>query len=103
MTTISPVSPGEMLLEEFLNPLGLTPYRVAKDIGVPMTRIYEIVAGKRSVTAQTDLLLCRYFGQSDGWWLALQAHHDTHLARRQLSKRLTKIQRCKLLEQTVSH
>lgn len=83
MTAIAPVSPGEMLQEEFLTPLGLTPYRVAKDIGVPVTRIYDIVAGKRAVTAETDLLLCRYLGLSDGWWLALQAHHDTHVARRQ--------------------
>lgn len=100
MTTIAPVTPGEMLQEEFLKPLGLTPYRVAKDIDVPVTRIYDIVAGKRSVTAETDLLLCRYFGLSDGWWLALQAHHDTHLARRQLSTRLAKIHRCALIEQT---
>ena len=103
MTTIAPVTPGEMLQEEFLTPLGLTPYRVAKDIEVPVTRIYDIVAGKRSVTAETDLLLCRYFGLSDGWWLALQSHHDTHVARRQLSKRLTKIHRCALLEQAAAH
>jgi len=94
---VSPVSPGEMLQEEFLTPLGLTPYRLAKDIGVPLTRIYDIVAGRRAITAKTDLLLCRYFGLSDGWWLALQAHHDTQLARRELGKRLEKVRRCPLL------
>jgi len=86
-----------MLQEEFLKPLGLTPYRVAKDIAVPATRIYDIVSGKRAVTAETDLLLCRYFGLSDGWWLAVQSHHDTQLARRELGARLKKISRCSLL------
>ena len=84
MKKIAPVSPGEMLQEEFLSPLGLTPYRLAKDIDVPATRMYDIVSGKRAVIAETDLLLCRYFGLSDGWWLAVQSHHDTHVARREL-------------------
>ena len=97
MAAITPVSPGEMLQEEFLKPLGLTPYSVAKDIAVPATRIYDIVSGKRAVTAETDLLLCRYFGLSDGWWLAVQSHHDTQLARRELGARLKKITRCPLL------
>lgn len=66
MKKIAPVSPGEMLQEEFLKSLGLTPYRLAKDIDVPATRVYDIVSGKRAVTAETDLLLCRYFGLSDG-------------------------------------
>ncbi|MFZ2736982.1 MAG: HigA family addiction module antitoxin [Burkholderiaceae bacterium] len=103
MTAITPVSPGEMLQEEFLKPLGLTPYRLAKDIDVPATRVYDIVAGKRAVTAETDLLLCRYFGLSDGWWLAVQAHHDTQMARRELSERLKKIHRCPLLAETTPH
>ena len=68
--TVPPVSPGEMLDEEFLKPLGLTKYRLAKDIGVPPQRIGDIVAGKRAITADTDLRLCRYFGLSDGWWVA---------------------------------
>ena len=96
MTKIAPVSPGEMLQEEFLKPLGLTPYRLAKDIDVPATRVYDIVSGKRAVTAETDLLLCRYFGLSDGWWLAVQSHHDTQVARRELGKRLDSIRRCAL-------
>ena len=69
MRPVRPVSPGEMLEEEFLEPLGLTKYRLAKDIGVPPQRIGDIVAGKRAITADTDLRLCRYFGLSDGWWL----------------------------------
>lgn len=62
MRAVPSVSPGEMLEEEFLKPLGLTKYRLAKDIGVPPQRIGDIVAGKRAVTADTDLRLCRYFG-----------------------------------------
>ena len=103
MTKIAPVSPGEMLQEEFLTPLGLTPYRLAKDINVPATRVYDIVSGKRAITAETDLLLCRYFGLTDGWWLALQSHHDTQIARRELGKRLDKIRRCSLLAEAVAH
>ena len=69
MRTVPPVCPGEMLNEEFLKPLGLKKYRLAKDIGVPAQRIGDIVAGKRAVTADTGLRLCWYFGLSDGWWL----------------------------------
>jgi len=97
MAELPPVSPGEMLQEEFLKPLGLTAYRLAKDIGVPLTRIYDIAAGKRTITAETDLLLCRYFGLSDGWWLRLQAHYDMQIARRQLGARLDAVRRCALL------
>jgi addiction module HigA family antidote len=66
MRTIAPVTACEMLEEEFLKPMGLSKYRLAKDIGVPAQRIGDIVAGKRSITADTDLRLCRYFGLSDG-------------------------------------
>ena len=66
MRKVKPVSPGEMLDEEFLKPLGLSKYRLAKDIGVPPQRIGDIVAGKRSITADTDLRLCRYFGLKIG-------------------------------------
>ena len=97
MRTVLPVSPGEMLEEEFLKPLGLTKYRLAKDIGVPAQRIGEIVAGKRAITADTDLRLCRYFGLSDGWWLRGQAAYDTALAKKALHKELAAIQRCSLL------
>ena len=97
MRTVLPVSPGEMLEEELLKPLGLTKYRLAKDIGVPAQRIGEIVAGKRAVTADTDLRLCRYFGLSDGWWLRGQVAYDTAMAKKSLHKELAKIQRCALL------
>src|ERR1019366_4482152 len=89
--TVDPVSPGEMLDEEFLKPLGLTKYRLAKDIGVPPQRIGDIVAGKRAITADTDLRLCRFFGLSDGWWLRLQADYDTEIAKATLAKTLAKI------------
>lgn len=97
MRTVLPVSPGEMLEEEFLKPLGLTKYRLAKDIGVPAQRIGEIVSGKRAVTADTDLRLCRYFGLSDGWWLRGQVAYDTAIAKEALQKELATIQRCPLL------
>jgi addiction module HigA family antidote len=88
---VAPVSPGEMLTEEFLIPLGMTKYRLAKNIGVPAQRIGEIVSGKRAITADTDLRLCRFFELSDGWWLRLQAAYDTALARRRLERELKKI------------
>jgi antitoxin HigA-1 len=97
MREIDPVTPGEMLEEEFLKPLGLSKYRLAKDIGVPAQRIGEIVAGRRAITADTDLRLCRYFGLSDGWWLRGQARYDTAKARATLGEQLDKIQRCELL------
>ncbi|MEQ1805539.1 MAG: HigA family addiction module antitoxin [Burkholderiaceae bacterium] len=96
MRTVAPVSPGEMLEEEFLKPLGLTKYRLAKDIGVPPQRIGDIVAGKRAVTADTDLRLCRYFGLSDGWWLRGQAAYDTAMAREAMGETLARIPRCAL-------
>ncbi len=86
-----------MLEEEFLKPLGLSKYRLAKDIGVPAQRIGEIVAGRRAITADTDLRLCRYFGLSDGWWLRGQAAYDTAIAREELQEELAAIQKCSLL------
>lgn len=88
---ISPVSPGEMLLEEFLTPLSMSNYRLAKEIGVHPQRIGEIIAGKRAVTADTDLRLCKFFGLSEGWWLRLQADYDTEMAKPGLRKVLAKI------------
>ncbi len=93
MPMIAPVSPGEMLEEEFLVPLGLTKYRLAKDIGVPPQRIGDIVAGKRAITADTDLRLCRYFGLSDGWWLRGQASYDTAIAKVAMREVLARIPR----------
>ena len=88
---LKPVSPGEMLAEEFLKPLGMSNYRLAKEIGVPAQRIGEILAGKRAITADTDLRLCRFLGLSDGWWLRLQADYDTEVAKATLAKTLAKI------------
>lgn len=86
-----------MLEEEFLKPLGLTKYRLAKDIGVPPQRIGDIVAGKRGITADTDLRLCKYFGLSDGWWLRGQANYDVAVARDSMGKVLAGIRPCSLL------
>ena len=86
-----------MLEEEFLKPLGLTKYRLAKDIWVPPQRIGDIVAGKRAITADTDLRLCKYFGLSDGWWLRGQVNYDTAIARESLKKVLKKITPCELI------
>lgn len=69
-------TPGEVLLEEFLKPLGLTQYRLAKEIGVPQRRIGEIIAGKRSITADTGLRLSRFFGLNNAFWVGLQMDHD---------------------------
>jgi addiction module HigA family antidote len=90
---ISPTSPGEMLRDEFLKPMGLTNYRLAKEIDVPAQRIGDIIAGKRGITADTDLRLCRFFGLTDGWWLRLQGDYDTRLARITLARKLAKIKR----------
>ena len=97
MRDVLPVTPGEMLDAEFLKPLGLTKYRLAKDIGVPAQRIGDIVAGKRAITADTDLRLCKYFGLSDGWWLRGQANYDTAMAREAMGEELAKIHPCALL------
>ncbi len=88
---LAPVSPGEMLIEDFLKPMGISRYRLAKDIGVPAQRIGEIVAGRRAITADTDLRLCRYFGLSDGWWLRGQVRFDMERARDELTAELRKI------------
>ena len=85
---LEPVSPGEMLVEEFLTPLGMSNYRLAKEIRVPAQRIGEIIAGRRAITADTDLRLCRFFGLSEGWWLRLQADHDTRKAKATLAGEL---------------
>jgi addiction module HigA family antidote len=91
MKMLDPVTPGEILLEEFLKPLGVSQYRLAKEVGVPPQRISEIVGGKRSITADTDLRLCRFFGLSNGYWLRAQAAYDTEVAERVLGPQLRKI------------
>jgi addiction module HigA family antidote len=91
MNKLDPVTPGEILLEEFLKPMGLSQYRLAKEIGVPAQRISEIVAGKRAITADTDLRLCRFFGLSKGYWLRAQVAYDTEVAERAIGPALKKI------------
>lgn len=88
---IEPVSPGELLKEEFLAPLGISQYRLAKETGIPAQRIGQIILGRRSVTADTDLRLCKFFGLSDGYWLRAQVAYDTEIARRKLEPELKKI------------
>jgi antitoxin HigA-1 len=90
-TALAPVTPGELLLEEFLLPMGITKYRLAKEIGVPAQRIGEIVAGRRAITADTDLRLCRFFGLSDGYWLRAQVAYDTEVAHARLDAELERI------------
>ena len=85
------LKPGELLKEEFLGPMNLSQYRVAKEIGVPAQRIGEIVAGRRSITADTDLRLCRFFGLSNGYWLRAQVAYDTEIAAERLSSELDSI------------
>jgi addiction module HigA family antidote len=84
-------TPGEILLEEFLKPLGITQYRLAKEIGVPQRRISEIVAGKRTITADTAARLGAFFGMEAEFWLNLQAHYDLVQAREALGGRLAAI------------
>ncbi len=83
-------TPGEILLEEFLKPLEVSQYKLAKDVGVPPRRINEIVLGKRAVTADTALRLARYFGTSDRFWLNLQTQHDLEAEKDRLGARLRK-------------
>ena len=85
---LAPVHPGEVLLADFLEPLGLSQYRVAHDLSVPPRRINEIVHGKRAVTADTALRLARYFGTSERFWLNLQARYDLEVERDRLGPRL---------------
>jgi addiction module HigA family antidote len=85
---IQPIHPGEILKEEFLDPMGISQYRLAKDINVPARRINEIVHGKRSISADTALRLSRYFKVSPIFWINLQAHYDIEIAQDKLSSRL---------------
>ena len=91
MKKLEPITPGEILLEEFLKPMGLSQYRLAKEIGVSTQRISQIVSGKRAITADTDLRLCRFFGLSNGYWLRAQAAHDVEATERTIGPTLKKI------------
>ena len=90
--TLPPVHPGEILALEFMDPMGITAYKLAKAIGVPQTRIGEILAEKRSITADTGLRLSRFFGMSDGFWIGLQAEYDADKARATMGAELARIE-----------
>lgn len=92
VTTIAPIHPGEVLLEEFLGPLGVTQHRLAVSIAVPPRRINEIVHGKRRITADTALRLARYFGTSDRFWLNLQTRYDLEIEKDHLGGALEQIE-----------
>jgi antitoxin HigA-1 len=85
---LAPIHPGEILLEEFLKPMAISQYQLAKDISVPARRINEIVHGKRSVSADTALRLSRYFGLSERFWLNLQARYDLEVEKDKLEGRI---------------
>jgi addiction module HigA family antidote len=85
---LSHIHPGEILLEEFLQPFGISQYRLAKDIGVPAPRIHEIVKGQRAITADTALRLSRYFGLSERFWMNLQTRYDLEVEKDRLRERL---------------
>ena len=85
---LPPIHPGEILNEEFMQPMGITQYRLAKEIGVPARRINEIVHGKRSISANTALRLSRYFGLSERFWLNLQTRYDLEMEKDRLAGRL---------------
>ena len=92
MTTIAPIHPGEILMEEFLEPLQISQNRLAVAIGVPPRRINEIVHGKRRVTADTALRLARYFGTTDRFWLNLQTRYDHETEKYHLGDTLDRIE-----------
>jgi addiction module HigA family antidote len=85
---LSPIHPGEVLLEDFMKPLGLSQYRLAKDIGVTPIRISQIVNGQRSITVDTALRLARYFGTSAAVWLRLQMRYDLEVAEKELQEKI---------------
>ena len=89
---LAPIHPGEILDEEFLRPMSITQYRLAKAIGVDARRIHAIVHGERSISAETALLLSRYFGNSAGFWMGLQSQYDLEVAGDRLGDRLAGIQ-----------
>ncbi len=84
-------TPGEILLEEFLKPMGISAYRLVKDIGVSQIRVGQIIAGKRAITVDTGLRLSKYFGMNDAFWTGLQLDHDAAVAKDALANALSKI------------
>jgi len=98
---LSPIHPGEVLLEDFMKPLGLSQYRLAKDIGVTPIRISQIVNGHRAITVDTALRLSRYFGTSAAVWLRLQVRYDLEVAEIELLERINR--EVKVYQQPVTH
>lgn len=90
ISRMPPIYPGEVLLEEFLKPMGISQYRLAKDISVPPRRINEIVHGKRAITANTALRLSQYFGTSERFWMNLQTRYDLEIEKDRLGDRLAR-------------
>ncbi len=103
MRKLDPVTPGELLREEFLVPMGISQYRLAKEIDVPPQRISEIVNGRRSITADTDLRFCRFFDLSKGYWLRAQAAYDTEVTEASLAETLKKIKPWRRLRLAAEH
>lgn len=99
-TKLSPIHPGEVLHEEFMKPLGISQYRLAKDIGVSPIRISQIIRGERSITVDTAMRLARYFGISAAVWLRLQVRYDLESAESSLGPRIE--QEVKVLDQAIS-
>lgn len=99
--TLSPIHPGEVLLEDFMKPLGLSQYRLAHDIGVTPIRISQIVNGQRAITVDTAMRLGRYFGTSAAVWLRLQVRYDLEVAEKELSDKINR--EVKVFHQPVLH
>ena len=99
--TLSPIHPGEVLLEDFMKPLGLSQYRLAHDIGVTPIRISQIVNGQRAITVDTAMRLARYFGTSAAVWLRLQVRYELEVAEKELSERINR--EVKVLHQPEVH
>ena len=98
---LAPIHPGEVLLEDFMKPLGLSQYRLAHDIGVTPIRVSQIVKGKRAITVDTAMRLARYFGTSVAVWLRLQVRYDLEVAEKELSDRINR--EVKVLHQPAAH
>lgn len=99
--TLSPIHPGEVLLDDFMKPLGLSQYRLAHDIGVTPIRISQIVNGQRAITVDTAMRLARYFGTSAAVWLRLQVRYELEVAEKDLSERINR--EVKVLQQPAVH
>jgi len=102
-TKLAPIHPGEILVEEFLEPLQITPYRLAKELRVPQPRIYAITKGERAITADTAMRLAKFFGTSDEFWMNLQLHYDLEIHRDgDTRNQIAKIELCAALRELAS-